>query len=212
MDGSYVIGPYGPAPHPNVDTHLREQAQSFALAESVHGCAILGQLHRRPHSGSCTRPRSRVRCALMKYLTDDVRITGMQEVVAPQALIDALPLDDAASEVVFNARREIGSIVKGTDTRLMVVVGPCSIHDPVAALEYAERLAESAERHREQLKIVMRVYFEKPRTTVGWKGLINDPRLDGSFAINEGLRRARRLAVRLRAPRPPARGVCVCAT
>src|SRR5262245_56328730 len=131
--------------------------------------------------------------APMKYLTDDVRITGMQEVVAPQALIDALPLDDSASEVVFTARREIAAIVQGTDPRLMVVVGPCSIHDPIAALEYADRLAEAAERHREHLKVVMRVYFEKPRTTVGWKGLINDPHLDNSFDINEGLRRARTL-------------------
>jgi 3-deoxy-7-phosphoheptulonate synthase len=129
----------------------------------------------------------------MKYLTDDVRITGMQEVVAPLALIDALPVDDATSEVVFNARREIAAIVRGTDPRLLVVIGPCSIHDPAAAIEYADRLAVEAERHAANLKIVMRVYFEKPRTTVGWKGLINDPHLDNSFDINEGLRRARSL-------------------
>ena len=129
----------------------------------------------------------------MKYLTDDVRITGMQEVVAPQALIDALPLDDAASQVVFTARNDISAIVRGRDPRLLVVIGPCSIHDPKAALEYAERLAGQASRLGEHLKIVMRVYFEKPRTTVGWKGLINDPHLDNSFDINEGLRRARSL-------------------
>jgi 3-deoxy-7-phosphoheptulonate synthase len=129
----------------------------------------------------------------MKYNTDDTRITGMQEVVAPAAMIAELPLTDQASQLVFTSRAEIASIIHGHDDRLLVVIGPCSIHDPVAALEYGRRLAEQAVRFRKSLKIVMRVYFEKPRTTVGWKGLINDPHLDDSFAINEGLHIARRL-------------------
>jgi len=129
----------------------------------------------------------------MKYLTDDIRITGMEEVIAPEALIDELPITAAASRTTFTARKEISDILHGRDRRLMVVIGPCSIHDPKAALEYADRLAELARRHREHLLIIMRVYFEKPRTTVGWKGLINDPHLDNSFDINTGLRNARGL-------------------
>jgi 3-deoxy-7-phosphoheptulonate synthase len=129
----------------------------------------------------------------MKYNTDDTRITGMEEVDAPEILLRDLPLSDAASEFVFNSRAEIAKIVHGSDDRLLVVVGPCSIHDPKAALEYASRLREHAERWEGLLKVVMRVYFEKPRTTVGWKGLINDPHLNDSCAINEGLRIARGL-------------------
>ncbi|HEX7037524.1 MAG TPA: 3-deoxy-7-phosphoheptulonate synthase [Pseudomonadales bacterium] len=127
----------------------------------------------------------------MKYLTDDIRITGMQEVIAPQALIAELPITDAASQTTFRCRKEIGDIMRGRDPRLMVVIGPCSIHDPKAALEYADRLLAEARRHRDHLLVIMRVYFEKPRTTVGWKGLINDPNLDNSFDINRGLRLAR---------------------
>lgn len=129
----------------------------------------------------------------MKYHTDDVRITGMEEVIAPNTLLSDLPISDAASQLVFNARREISDIVAGRDNRVVVVVGPCSIHDPAAALEYADRLAGEADRLSESLKIVMRVYFEKPRTTVGWKGLINDPNLNNSFDINHGLHVARGL-------------------
>ena len=127
----------------------------------------------------------------MKYHTDDIRITGMEEVVAPEALLEELPITDAASRTVFTTRQEIGDILHGRDPRLMVVIGPCSIHDPKAALEYADRLVALAQRHREHLLIIMRVYFEKPRTTVGWKGLINDPHLDNSFDINTGLHQAR---------------------
>ena len=123
-------------------------------------------------------------------LTDDVRITGMEEVIAPEALIEALPITAAASRTTFTTRQAISDILHGRDPRLMVVIGPCSIHDPAAALEYADRLLELARRHEEHLLIVMRVYFEKPRTTVGWKGLINDPDLDNSFDINTGLRLA----------------------
>ncbi len=129
----------------------------------------------------------------MKYLTDDVRITGMEEVTAPAELIDEYPVSPGASELVFHTRREIGEIVHGRDRRLLVVIGPCSIHDPAAAREYAERLRDQVERHRQELLVVMRVYFEKPRTTVGWKGLINDPNLNDSFDINTGLRTARLL-------------------
>ena len=129
----------------------------------------------------------------MKYHTDDVRITGMEEVLPPEALLEALPVSDAASQLVFTERHEISDIIHGRDQRLVVVIGPCSIHDPVAALEYADRLAEQVHTYRDVLKIVMRVYFEKPRTTVGWKGLINDPHLNNSYDINLGLRTARRL-------------------
>ncbi len=129
----------------------------------------------------------------MKYNTDDTRITGMEEVDAPEILLRDLPISDAASEFVFNARAEISDILHGRDDRLLVVIGPCSIHDPDAALEYGRRLTEQAERWKDTLRVVMRVYFEKPRTTVGWKGLINDPHLNDSFAINEGLRIARGL-------------------
>ena len=129
----------------------------------------------------------------MKYQTDDLRITAMEEVTAPADLIAESPLSPGASRLVFNSRREIGDIVHGRDRRLLVIVGPCSIHDPDAAREYAARLREAVERHRDRLLIVMRVYFEKPRTTVGWKGLINDPNLNNSYDINQGLRTARSL-------------------
>src|SRR3954468_12141476 len=104
-----------------------------------------------------------------------------------------VPRTLTATRVVMAARNAIHAILNGQDDRLLVVVGPCSIHDPKAALEYAERLAEAAERLSDKLLIVMRVYFEKPRTTTGWKGLINDPHLDGSGDVNAGLRIARKL-------------------
>jgi 3-deoxy-7-phosphoheptulonate synthase len=129
----------------------------------------------------------------MKYHTDDVRITGMEEVQPPAELLQALPISDAASQLVFNERHALSDIIHGRDPRLIVVIGPCSIHDPAAALEYAQRLAEQAPAYRATLKIVMRVYFEKPRTTIGWKGLINDPHLNNSYDINLGLQTARGL-------------------
>lgn len=129
----------------------------------------------------------------MQYLTDDVRISGMEEAAAPEYLIEELPISQRASQLVFNLRRRLSDIIAGRDDRLAVVAGPCSIHDPKAAMEYAERLAEQADRFAEDLCVIMRVYFEKPRTTVGWKGLINDPHLDGTFDINLGLRTARQL-------------------
>ncbi len=129
----------------------------------------------------------------MKYRTDDLRILELKELRAPEALLQEYPLSERATETVHNARRDIHRILHGEDDRVLVVVGPCSIHDVNAAREYASRLAPLARELQDRLLVVMRVYFEKPRTTVGWKGLINDPRLDGSFEINEGLRLARHL-------------------
>ncbi|MFM7120991.1 MAG: 3-deoxy-7-phosphoheptulonate synthase [Gammaproteobacteria bacterium] len=129
----------------------------------------------------------------MKYLTDDIRITGMEEVIPPADLIDELPITANASRTVFTTRKLIADVLHGRDPRLVVVIGPCSIHDPRAALEYADRLVEQMRRHEQDLIVIMRVYFEKPRTTVGWKGLINDPHLDNSFEVNAGLRVARGL-------------------
>ena len=133
----------------------------------------------------------------MFQVTDDVRIEGLRPLISPAILMEDLPVTEHASNVIANARRATTDIVHGRDDRLLVVVGPCSIHDPKAALEYADRLQTVAERLAADLLVVMRVYFEKPRTTIGWKGLINDPHLDGSFDINNGLRAARRLLLDL---------------
>ena len=129
--------------------------------------------------------------------TDDIRIANIDPLMAPRLLMKELPVDDEASELVAAARRQAEDILFGRDPRLLVVVGPCSIHDPAAALDYALRLKEQADRFQENLFIVMRVYFEKPRTTIGWKGLINDPGMDDSFDINRGLRLARKLLLDL---------------
>lgn len=123
--------------------------------------------------------------------TSNLRISEFTALPTPQELIAELPLDARGSDVVGRGRDEVRAILDGVDDRLLVIVGPCSIHDPKAGLEYARRLVSQAEKHREDLLIVMRTYFEKPRTTVGWKGLINDPRLDGSHDIASGLRAAR---------------------
>ena len=133
----------------------------------------------------------------MSERTRDLRIESFRPLLPPLILLEEQPLGDRGSETVTRARQEIGRILRGEDDRLVVIVGPCSIHDPAAALDYAGRLKAVRDEHARDLCIVMRVYFEKPRTTVGWKGLINDPRLDGSFAINDGLRRARRLLLDL---------------
>ncbi len=125
--------------------------------------------------------------------TRDLRIESFRPLLPPAILLEELPLSDNGSTTVARARADVSAILGGQDDRLVVVVGPCSIHDPVAGLEYGRQLRALADELRDDLCVVMRVYFEKPRTTVGWKGLINDPRLDGSFAINEGLRAARRL-------------------
>ena len=125
--------------------------------------------------------------------TDDLRIREIKELAPPADLLAAIPASARARELGAAARASLHRILHGLDDRLLLVVGPCSIHDPVAARDYAERLAAERRRHAERLEIVMRVYFEKPRTTIGWKGLINDPDLDGSFNINKGLRTARSL-------------------
>jgi 3-deoxy-7-phosphoheptulonate synthase len=124
----------------------------------------------------------------MIFQTDDLRIQDLRPLLPPAILMEELPIGEKRSEVVAEGRAAIARILHGDDDRLLVVAGPCSIHDPAAALEYADLLAGIAERCADDLLIVMRAYFEKPRTTVGWKGLINDPRIDESFAINEGLR------------------------
>jgi len=125
--------------------------------------------------------------------TDDLRISELKELSTPQEVMREIPRTLTATRTVTAARNAVHAILNGTDDRLLVVVGPCSIHDPAAAVDYAERLAAMREKLADRLEIVMRVYFEKPRTTVGWKGLINDPDLDGSFDINKGLRLARNL-------------------
>ncbi|WP_296652323.1 3-deoxy-7-phosphoheptulonate synthase AroG [Paraburkholderia sp.] len=129
--------------------------------------------------------------------TDDVRIRELKELTPPAHLIREFPCSEAASNLIHDTREALHRILHGMDDRLIVVIGPCSIHDTKAAVEYAEKLLPMRSRFAGELEIVMRVYFEKPRTTVGWKGLINDPYLDNSFKINDGLRTARELLVRL---------------
>ncbi len=134
---------------------------------------------------------------MTQHRTDDLRITGLNPLISPAVLAYYLPITEQASELVFAARSEADSILRRQDDRLLAVVGPCSIHDAEAALEYAARLKPEAERLKDDVLVIMRVYFEKPRTTVGWKGLINDPGLDDSFDINRGLRVARGLLLDL---------------
>jgi len=129
----------------------------------------------------------------MKYVTENLRIRSVKAVSTPAQVQEELPLSERAAQTTLGARAEAQRILGGQDDRLLAIVGPCSIHDPAAALEYAGRLARLREELSGELLIVMRVYFEKPRTTVGWKGLINDPDLDGGFQIDKGLRLARRL-------------------
>jgi 3-deoxy-7-phosphoheptulonate synthase len=129
----------------------------------------------------------------MKHIVDDVRIKEIKELTPPSHLVREFPVSDQAAETTYNARSAIHRILHGGDDRLLVVVGPCSIHDFDLAMEYSRKLKAEAQRLGNDLLILMRVYFEKPRTTVGWKGLINDPHMDGSFKINEGLRLARKL-------------------
>jgi len=135
---------------------------------------------------------------------DDVRIAAVRALVSPAVLLEDLPVTQEVELLVETTRQQIGRILHAGDDRLVVVVGPCSIHDADAALAYARMLKPLADQLRGELVIVMRVYFEKPRTTVGWKGFINDPRLDGSFRINEGLRRARELLLAITALGLPA--------
>ena len=129
--------------------------------------------------------------------TDDLKISSMKELCSPVEIINELPMSESATKTILNSRTEIINIIKGNDNRLMVIVGPCSIHDTNSAKEYAEKLLELKQKVSKNLLIVMRVYFEKPRTVVGWKGLINDPDLDSSFNINKGIRIARKLLLEL---------------
>ena len=127
----------------------------------------------------------------MRYATDDLRVDGLRPLLPPAILMEEIPLTDSASTTVALGRKAMADVLSGRDDRLIVVIGPCSIHDVAAGTEYAQKLKVEADRLASDLLVVMRVYFEKPRTTVGWKGLINDPRLDGSFRVNDGLRLGR---------------------
>src|SRR5882724_13234285 len=133
----------------------------------------------------------------MPLRTRDLRVENIRPLLPPAILLEELPVSETASQTVARGREELAKILWGEDDRLVVVVGPCSIHDPRAGMDYARRLRALADELAGDLRLVMRVYFEKPRTTVGWKGLINDPRLDGSFVINEGLRLGRRFLLDL---------------
>jgi 3-deoxy-7-phosphoheptulonate synthase len=138
------------------------------------------------------------------HRTDDLRIKRLDVLDTPKDVIGAAPLPGDISDIVDAARHSVHEILHGRDDRLVVVIGPCSIHDPKAALDYAQRLTEQRHKHAGDLEILMRVYFEKPRTTVGWKGLINDPDLDDSFNINKGLRLARHVLLDINALGLPA--------
>jgi 3-deoxy-7-phosphoheptulonate synthase len=133
------------------------------------------------------------------YRTDDVRIEQGDELLAPMQVMRELPATERSEAATFEGRKSVHDILRGADDRLLVVVGPCSIHDYAAALDYARRLKDERQRLKHDLAIVMRVYFEKPRTTVGWKGFINDPHLDETFDMNEGLRLARKLLLEISA-------------
>jgi 3-deoxy-7-phosphoheptulonate synthase len=135
----------------------------------------------------------------MRQPTSDLRIRTARPLLSPAILEEDLPLNETSAALVDSTRHAIGEIIAGRDDRLLALVGPCSIHDPAAALDYARRLKPVADRLARDLLVVMRVYFEKPRTTIGWKGLINDPHLDGSFMVNTGLRLARQLMLDINA-------------
>jgi 3-deoxy-7-phosphoheptulonate synthase len=142
----------------------------------------------------------------MSYQTDDVHILEIKELLPPVALLEGFPLTEDASKTVFETRQAIHRLLQGEDDRVLVIAGPCSIHDVKAAWEYGRKLAAIRDKLRDSLEIIMRVYFEKPRTTIGWKGLINDPYLDNSFQINNGLRIARNLLLDLNAMALPTAG------
>lgn len=134
---------------------------------------------------------------MLPHNTDDVRVCELRELVPPSHLIREFPCTSTAATLIWHARQALHRSLHGMEDRLIVIIGPCSIHDTKAALEYAHRLAAQRKRFAHEMEIVMRVYFEKPRTTVGWKGLINDPYLDNSFNINDGLRIARQLLLQI---------------
>src|SRR5258706_8138344 len=136
--------------------------------------------------------------------TDDLRIKEIKELLPPAHVLREFPLSEKAAQVTFETRQAIHRILHGADDRLVVIMGPCSIHDVKAAKEFAAKLKEASDRLADDVLILMRVYFEKPRTTIGWKGLINDPKLDGSFSINDGIRIARELLLDLNEMGMPA--------
>ncbi len=135
--------------------------------------------------------------AIAMYKTQDLHVVENRPLLAPKQILEKLPLTDTAAALVAQTRDHIRNIMHNEDRRLLVIVGPCSVHDVEAAYEYARQLVKLRERFADQLEVVMRVYFEKPRTSIGWKGLINDPHLDGSYDINEGLQLARKLLLDL---------------
>lgn len=138
------------------------------------------------------------------FITDDVRIVDTRPLIPPAILIQDFPLGHDAARVVYHAREDFRRILQGEDDRLAVIVGPCSIHDTAAAIDYGAKLAEARTQYGKDLMLIMRVYFEKPRTTVGWKGLINDPFMDGTYNVNSGLRMSRGLLLRLAEMEVPA--------
>ena len=131
----------------------------------------------------------------MNYSTDNTRIIDRRKVPAPYELVNKHPIDDQIAKLVYGTRNEVSQILHDKDDRVFVVVGPCSIHDPESALEYAQKLVTESQKYSENLLIIMRVYFEKPRTTVGWKGLINDPDINETFNISKGIEMARKLLI-----------------
>jgi 3-deoxy-7-phosphoheptulonate synthase len=174
----------------------------LAKLAGIHN--VMPRRYEEPTSGDFAIPSFKTWKALNEALgfhlenidyprVDDIRIADIKELISPQELINEIPISKKTSETTDSARGSIHRILHGADDRLLVIIGPCSIHDPLAAMEYAQKLRSEAQKHQNDLLILMRVYFEKPRTTVGWKGLINDPSLNGSFQISEGLRIARQL-------------------
>src|SRR4029078_1109968 len=159
----------------------------------------------RPDGRLSVRPRPLLSCnsliciaiSEMEFRTDDVRIKEIKELVPPTHVLREFPISEKAAKLTYETREAIHRVLHGADDRLVVIMGPCSIHDVKAAKEYAGKLKAEKDRHAGELVLLMRVYFEKPRTTVGWKGLINDPKLDGSYSINEGLRIGRQLLLDL---------------
>ncbi|MEJ2094605.1 MAG: 3-deoxy-7-phosphoheptulonate synthase, partial [Gammaproteobacteria bacterium] len=133
----------------------------------------------------------------MKYNTDDLRIESIKAVTSPAEITEEIPITEKAAITTYETREAIHNILEGKDKRLLVITGPCSIHDTRAAFDYAQKLRTLKDKFKNELLIVMHVYFEKPRTTVGWKGLINDPELNNSFHINKGIRLARTLLLEL---------------
>src|SRR5437660_8378133 len=194
-------GQRGGAISSQVSPPSRERSRNVRRRAVDQPSQVRGERHAR-HAGIlrdlAKRGISRrVRIESGEMKTRDLHVESNRPLVPPAILLEELPLTEPGSQVIARTRDEIIRILKGDDDRLIAVVGPCSVHDPAAALDYARRLQEQAVAFAADLRIVMRVYFEKPRTTVGWKGLINDPYLDGSFKVNEGLRLARRLLLDL---------------